>query len=608
MVPVGAEAAESAGPMPDTHASDTGYEGETAGLTADSPAIAAGGGACRSYAASTGIVRGADALGETDLRDTAGLFSGISGGAWFLAQYLYAPAGFDTAADMTELSLDLRGHGTVAAGERLRAGNIFVDRNLWGTPTSVSGSGYVNDTRVTFDLSAAIAGLPFLNGWITIDDPAPGQSFEQPVLLANVRSRGPFSVSGDAGLFGSAARWTLDYDSGLLACTQTSQGAISLYLSSLARSLTTSGILLESFLEDLQTQTVLRGLEGIRLDSIAPSDARVILGASVWPTYQYWLTSCATRVSGQPGVPAMFQYRNDRFSGIAGDMSQACKSPFATETCDGADWMAFPHATVVDAAVAASAYRTYLTRQTQPPVLQLLMNPRQELNAATCGHETSMFLDMADGAFVDTTGILQALQSGATKIVALSMPSDQFNLTAQCNIYPAVKALFGAMNETDYEKCKPESFRQNIQVFPYSDYDEILAGVGPQLDANVPVYARLRTETVENTLYDIEGGRDVDVLFVFLQRSTLWPGFEEGRAMCTGMGGDFPACGMGTSDFMLYPTSVASALADYSAWYVTTPLHADGQDSLCAEFADILFGAQSAARCGSGKPNISPGL
>ncbi len=164
VVPVGAEAAESAGPMPDTHASDTGYEGETAGLTADSPAIAAGGGACRSYAASTGIVRGADALGETDLRDTAGLFSGISGGAWFLAQYLYAPAGFDTAADMTELSLDLRGHGTVAAGERLRAGNIFVDRNLWGTPTSVSGSGYANDTRVTFDLSAAIAGLPFLNG------------------------------------------------------------------------------------------------------------------------------------------------------------------------------------------------------------------------------------------------------------------------------------------------------------------------------------------------------------------------------------------------------------------------------------------------------------
>ena len=585
----------------------------TAGNTPDDDklAIAVGGGACRSYAGALGYTRVFEELVSEPLVDHTDIFSGISGGSWWLAQYLYRPGGLELAPEMTNVKLAFTGAVNFQVDGPLDTGNVFVTRGDFGEATAVTGSGTIGSTSVFFDLKRRVPLFGFLSGSIDVHDSDAGFGIKTPVLFSMPRTidtpAETSAVTDNSYWFGHKLHWEVANSSGLLPCTTQSDGWVVPLFRALAQSFAeTHSLYFPTAIELLLMTSSLQGLDGIRLDSIPANNPKVILGSATFPYYRDFFTQCATEVAGLRQTPSLLEYTNDQYSGISSPMSMTCTNPLETITCDGTDWMSIPGASVVQGANASSAFVSYEVRYIMNAIFgvedgpaSLFLNSRQYLNGSACPHGGAgqMFLDLADGAFVDTTGILQAVKSGATRVISMSMRAGEMDPGGTCDIDAAVKALFVRLTPEEYTECEHDdnNFRQDVRIFADGDagYNAILDQVIPQHDAGVPVYAYLPgLTTTDNPTYGVEAGQNVDLLIMFLQDSERWPGHESGEATCGSVGGDFPHC-----SFDLYPLSVAAALADFTEWYARTNDAAAGQEPLCHWVQVLLTGAADDAKC-----------
>jgi hypothetical protein len=221
-------------------------------------------------------------------------------------------------------------------------------------------------------------------------------------------------------------------------------------------------------------------------------------------------------------------------------------------------------------------------------------DPReQEAYLASPGSLNGQWFGLADGAATDGTAVLAALRRAPTHLIACVAAADSPDLASSewAAKEPSVAALFGA-----YPASAPPLFRNKLtpaalnaasQVFARAEYerfyqamrrawlggDDFAAEVagfreGPSAPlrlgplqtgrTSAPVF-RLRLRVLPNARAGVEGGRDVEVLFVVSARAGLWEARLPADVQSFVQGGR-QVLGSPTWQYPHLPTAAATAL------------------------------------------------
>ena len=129
--------------------------------------------------------------------------------------------------------------------------------------------------------------------------------------------------------------------------------------------------------------------------------------------------------------------------------------------------------------------------------------------------------DFGDGGLLENLGIMPLLMRKVAKIVVFVNTNDALEFEADnvTNINDSIPPLFNKPNSKD--KDEDEFFSLNA-VFDESKYDDLVNGLRLAQDADQTVMFKDTYGVKANSHYGIEGGWEVEVLWVYNERVKEW--------------------------------------------------------------------------------------
>jgi len=135
---------------------------------------------------------------------------------------------------------------------------------------------------------------------------------------------------------------------------------------------------------------------------------------------------------------------------------------------------------------------------------------------------TAKEYSFGDGGFLENLGIMPLLMRKVAKIVVFVNTKDALEFDDEGNltkINDSIPPLFNKPNS--YDEDDDESFGLNC-VFEESKYEDLVNGLRAEKDADQTVMFKDTYAVKDNPHYGIEGGWDVEVLWVYNERVGEW--------------------------------------------------------------------------------------
>jgi len=164
-----------------------------------------------------------------------------------------------------------------------------------------------------------------------------------------------------------------------------------------------------------------------------------------------------------------------------------------------------------------------------------MSNPRAHMWPVSTGHHPATTYKVSDGGNIDNSGILALLQRGAKKIVwfctswrlvdrnfdfsTASVDDDSF---IRAGVVDQLLDKFGyGVNRADYSRNLTDdgNMLSHNQVFERSEILPIARDLFDHIQAGTPPVLRFKSNVLKNSWWGIEGGYEVEVLVVYLERS-----------------------------------------------------------------------------------------
>jgi len=186
--------------------------------------------------------------------------------------------------------------------------------------------------------------------------------------------------------------------------------------------------------------------------------------------------------------------------------------------------------------------------------------PRAHMWPVSTGHHPAMTFKVADGGNIDNSGILALLQRGSRKIVFFctsyrlvdrnfdfSTASADDDSLIRAGVVDQLLDKFGyGENRADYSRNLTDSgnLLSHNQVFERSEILPIVRDLFDHIQAGTPPVLQFKANVLRNSWWGIQGGFEVEVLVVYLERSANFENAlpEETREeLAKGTGGAFGA-------------------------------------------------------------------
>lgn len=151
-----------------------------------------------------------------------------------------------------------------------------------------------------------------------------------------------------------------------------------------------------------------------------------------------------------------------------------------------------------------------------------VMNPSQKAE----------FLSFADGGTIEDTGIVALLRRKVPRIIAFVTASSNFLTYSADPKKQAQSGTTGTLDPTSISTDIRQLFGKgnyswfdsswNFQVFKGEQFDDLVKGFEQKLNAGETVMYRDTYEIVPNTFFGLEGGDNVEILWVYNNQVAEW--------------------------------------------------------------------------------------